>query len=40
MKKIAIAVLLITSQSVFAPVTTDELKKEISPLLKKIENLE
>jgi hypothetical protein len=40
MKKIAIAVLLITSQSVFAQVTTDELKKEISPLLKKIENLE
>ena len=40
MKKIVIAVLLITSQSVFAQVTTDELKKEISPLLKKIENLE
>jgi predicted nucleic acid-binding Zn-ribbon protein len=40
MKKIAIAVLLITSQSVFAQVTSDELKKEISPLLKKIENLE
>jgi hypothetical protein len=40
MKKIAIAVLLITSQSVFAQVTTDELKKEISPLLKKIEKLE
>jgi LPXTG-motif cell wall-anchored protein len=40
MKKIAIAVLLITSQSIFAQVTTDELKKEISPLLKKIENLE
>jgi hypothetical protein len=40
MKKIAIAVLIITSQSVFAQVTTDELKKEISPLLKKIENLE
>ena len=41
MKKIIIAALLIISQSTFAQqVTSEELKKEISPLIKKIEVLE
>jgi hypothetical protein len=40
MKKITIAALLIISQSAFAQVTSEELKKEISPLIKKIEVLE
>ena len=40
MKKITIAVLLFTSQSVFAQVAAEELKKEITPLMKKIEVLE
>ena len=40
MKKITIAALLIISQSAFAQVTSDELKKEIAPLMKKIEVLE
>lgn len=40
MKKITIAVLLITSQSVFAQIAAEELKKEITPLMKKIEVLE
>jgi LPXTG-motif cell wall-anchored protein len=40
MKKITIAALLIISQSAFAQVTSEELKKEITPLIKKIEVLE
>lgn len=40
MKKITIAALLIISQSAFAQVSSDELKKEITPLIKKIEVLE
>jgi LPXTG-motif cell wall-anchored protein len=40
MKNITIAALLIISQSAFAQVTSDELKKEITPLIKKIEVLE
>jgi LPXTG-motif cell wall-anchored protein len=40
MKKITIAALLIISQSAFAQVTSEELKKEITPLNKKIEVLE
>lgn len=41
MKKITIAALLIISQSTFAQqVTSEELKKEITPLIKKIEVLE
>ena len=40
MKKITIAALLIISQSAFAQVTSEELKKEITPLIKKIEDLE
>jgi len=40
MKKIIIAVLLIISQSAFTQVTLEELKKEITPLIKKIEVLE
>ena len=41
MKKIIIAALLIISQSTIAQqVTSEELKKEISPLIKKIEELE
>jgi LPXTG-motif cell wall-anchored protein len=40
MKKITIASLLIISQSAFAQVTSEELKKEITPLIKKIEELE
>lgn len=41
MKKIAIAALLIISQITFAQqLTSEELKKDISPLLKKIEVLE
>ncbi|MFB0924726.1 MAG: hypothetical protein QMB65_05525 [Vicingaceae bacterium] len=37
MKKITLAALLIISQSTFAQVTSEALKNEISPLLKKIE---
>lgn len=40
MKKITIAALLIISQSAFAQVNSEELKKEITPLIKKIEVLE
>jgi hypothetical protein len=40
MKKITLAVLLIISQRTFAQLTSEDLKKEISPLLKKIEALE
>ncbi|MBS1570801.1 MAG: septum formation initiator [Bacteroidetes bacterium] len=40
MKKITIAALLIISQSAFAQETSEELKKEITPLIKKIEVLE
>jgi LPXTG-motif cell wall-anchored protein len=40
MKKITIATLLIISQSAFAQVTSEELKREITPLVKKIEILE
>lgn len=40
MKKIIIAALLIISQSAFAQVISEELKKEITPLIKKIEVLE
>ena len=40
MKKITLAALLIISQSAFAQVTSEELKKEITPLIKKIEDLE
>lgn len=40
MKKITIAALLIISQSAFAQVTSEEPKKEITPLIKKIEVLE
>ena len=40
MKKITIAALLIISQSAFAQVNSEELKKEITPLIKKIEGLE
>ena len=40
MKKITIAALLIISQSTFAQLTSEDLKKETSPLIKKIEALE
>ena len=40
MKKITLAALLIISQSTFAQLTSEDLKKEISPLIKKIEVLE
>jgi len=40
MKKITIAVLLFASQSSFAQITQEELKKEIAPLVKKVESLE
>ena len=40
MKKITLAALLIISQSTFAQLTSEDLKKEISPLIKKIEALE
>lgn len=40
MKKITIAALLIISQSAFAQVTPEELKREITPLIRKIEVLE
>jgi uncharacterized coiled-coil protein SlyX len=40
MKKITLAVLLIISQRTFAQLTSEDLKKEISPLIKKIEALE
>lgn len=40
MKKIIIAALLIISQSAFAQVISEELKIEITPLIKKIEVLE
>jgi hypothetical protein len=40
MKKITLAALLIISQSAFAQVTSEELKKELTPLIKKIEVLE
>jgi uncharacterized protein YxeA len=40
MKKITIAALLIIAQSAFAQVTSEELKQEITPLIKKIEVLE
>lgn len=40
MKKIALGVLIITSQSVLGQVTNDELKKILSPLTQKIEILE
>lgn len=40
MKKITIATLLIISQGAFTQVTSEELKKEITPLIKKIEALE
>jgi|GEM_PF-2430971 hypothetical protein len=40
MKRVTIAALLIISQSAFAQVTLEELKKEITPLIKKIEVLE
>jgi hypothetical protein len=40
MKKITIAILLFATQSSFAQITQEELKKEIAPLIKKVELLE
>jgi len=40
MKKITIAILLFATQSSFAQITQEELKKEIAPLMKRVELLE